>query len=398
MASHVESAIESTDSLAPVTFELPVPAPRLRVALAIIAAWTVPVLLSCAKGIVMSRAFDTPYTIIGLFLDNGSWWYGWLLATPVVIALAAAFRLDDPAVRLRAAAVHLVAAFVLTSAQLVASAAAWAYSDGFGTMRVASPGLVVRNWYATMIVPDMLTYVVIVGLYYAYDYNRRWKAGTMLAAQLATQTATLRQQRAEAELQALRMELNPHFLFNTLNSIVALVRKGDNPRADAMIVRLSSLLRITLARDDAIEVSLRRELELLDLYLDIERIRFADRLTVEFAVDQEASDALVPPMVLQPLVENSLRHGIAQREGPGFVCVSAQRDGTAVVIDVTDSGSGLAHGNGANGVGLNNVRQRLRALFGDGDASIELTNEPLGGTRARLRLPYHTTGQYASHA
>jgi two-component system, LytTR family, sensor kinase len=385
MESHAGAAVESNG----MPLAMPAPMPRMRAALAITAAWTVLVLLSCAKSIALARAFDTPYSVTGLLLDNGSWWYGWLIATPVVIALAAAFRLDDPDARLRASIVHLVAAFLLTSAQLIASAAAWAYTDGFGTATVRDPAFMIRNWYGTMIVPDMLTYVVIVGLYYAYDYNRRWKAGAILAAHLATQSATLRQQRAEAQLQALRMELNPHFLFNTLNAIVALVRKGDNARADTMLVRLSGLLRVALARE-AMEVPLRRELELLDLYLDIERIRFAERLTVEFVVDPSASDALLPIMVLQPLVENSLRHGIALREGPGFVRVAAHRSGSAVVIDVIDSGSGGAATNGANGIGLTNVRQRLRALYGEADASLELTEHPDGGAQARLRLPYHT--------
>jgi LytS/YehU family sensor histidine kinase len=362
---------------------------RVRIGAAIVGAWTVLVLLSCAKGIVLARAFDTPYSLASLVLDNASWWYGWLIATPAVIALAARFRLDDPPHRLRNVTLHTIAAVIITSAQLLASAAAWIYSNGFGTVRIAEPTVVLRGWYATMIVPDMLTYAVIAGLFYAYDYNRRWKAGVMLTAQLAMDSAVLRQQSAEAQLQALRMELNPHFLFNTLNSVVALVRKGDNARADTMLVRLGGLLRATLSRDEANEVPLHRELRLLDLYLDIERVRFADRLTVEFSVDPGAMDALVPPLVLQPLVENSLRHGIAQNEGPGSVHVVATRDGATVVIDVIDSGGGMTTNGNGTGVGLTNVRQRLDALYGRERASIELSQNASGGARARIRVPYH---------
>lgn len=365
------------------------PASRTRIAAVIVGAWTMLVLLSCAKGIVLARVFGTPYTIASLVLDNASWWYGWLIATPAVIVLAARFRLDDASHRVRNAAVHALAAVVITSAQLLASGAAWIYTNGFGTVQIAAPAMMLRGWYTTMIVPDMLTYAVIAGLYYAYDYNRRWKAGVLLTAQLAMDSAALRQQSAEAQLQALRMELNPHFLFNTLNSVVALVRKGDNTRADTMLVRLGGLLRATLSRDEAVEVPLHRELALLDLYLDIERIRFADRLTVEFSVDPGAMDALVPPLVLQPLVENSLKHGIARNEGPGSVRVTAARDGAAVIIDVIDTGAGLSGNGNGTGLGLANVRQRLDALYGRERASVELTAEPAGGARARLRVPYH---------
>jgi hypothetical protein len=365
------------------------PVSRRRIGVAIVGAWTVLVLLSCAKGIVLARVFDTPYTVASLVLDNASWWYGWLIATPAVIALSARFRLDDPAHRLRNVTLHAVAAVVITSAQLLASGAAWIYTNGFGTVRILAPATVLRGWYTTMLVPDMLTYAVIAGLFYAYDYNRRWKAGVMLTAQLAMDGAVLRQQSAEAQLQALRMELNPHFLFNTLNSVVALVRKGDNTRADTMLVRLGGLLRATLSRDEANEVPLHRELRLLDLYLDIERVRFADRLTVEFSVDPGAMDALVPPLVLQPLVENSLKHGIAQHEGPGSVRVTVTRDGASVVIDVIDSGAGVVTTGNGTGVGLTNVRQRLDALYGRERASVELTQNPTGGARARVRVPYH---------
>jgi two-component system, LytTR family, sensor kinase len=201
----------------------------------------------------------------------------------------------------------------------------------------------------------------------------------------------LRQRLSQAQLEALKSQLQPHFLFNALNGVATLMH-WDVAAADEMLTQLADLLRETLRHPGTHEITLAEELALLDRYLGVVRVRFHDRLTVHCDIDPEASDALVPHFLLQPLVENALEHGIAQRPGPGCVEIRARREGDRLRITVVDDGPGLAtdRGNGnGNGVGLANARARLTELYG---AEQELTLEPVslaGGARATVTLPYH---------
>ena len=188
-----------------------------------------------------------------------------------------------------------------------------------------------------------------------------------------------------ARLDALRWQLNPHFLFNALNGISTLVVEGRTRDAATMISRLGSLLRGTLEQQSD-DVTLAAELELIRHYLDIEQARFGDRLTLDVAVDANAWQARVPVMLLQPLVENAVKHAIAPRERGGKIRIGATRVGTQLELFVEDDGPGVAETNGG-GIGLANVRDRLRHLFGDSQ-SLELGTSALGGTRASIRLPY----------
>jgi LytS/YehU family sensor histidine kinase len=196
----------------------------------------------------------------------------------------------------------------------------------------------------------------------------------------------------QARLQALRMQLNPHFLFNTLNTISALIHENPDA-ADRMIVRLSELLRRTLDRGDVQEVPLREELEFLRSYLDIEQMRFPDRLTVTFDIEPKTQELLVPQLILQPLVENALRHGILPREEAGRVEISARVvDGQHLELKVRDDGSGLPAANGSpgrEGIGLQNVRSRLAQLYGAAQ-QLEIGNASTGGVEARIRIPCST--------
>jgi hypothetical protein len=201
--------------------------------------------------------------------------------------------------------------------------------------------------------------------------------------------AHLQSQLTEARLQALSSQLNPHFLFNALNSIAELVHR-DADAADAAIVGLSALLRNSLESAATQEVPLAQELELLGHYLEIERIRLGERLRVQWSVAPEARAALVPPLLLQPLVENAVRHGISRRLAPGTIRVQASRIGTQLCLEVQDEGAGPAAPVGANagfGIGLGATRQRLEALYGS-QASLELLGVDGGGTVARLALPW----------
>ena len=209
------------------------------------------------------------------------------------------------------------------------------------------------------------------------------------AQQRERQAATLQVQLTEARLQALSSQLNPHFLFNALNSIAELVHR-DADAADAAIVGLSALLRNSLESAATQEVPLEHELELLGHYLEIERIRLGGRLRVQWSVAPETRAALVPPLLLQPLVENAVRHGISRRLAPGTIRVQATRVGAQLRLEVQDEGAGPSGSIGAGagfGIGLGATRQRLEALYGS-QASLELLGADGGGTVARLALPW----------
>jgi hypothetical protein len=234
---------------------------------------------------------------------------------------------------------------------------------------------------------------LVVGVAHAWVYAGR-------ARQREQQAAQLQSQLAEARLAALASQLNPHFLFNALNSIAELVHR-DADAADRMIVGLAALLRSSLDKSGSAEVPLSEELALVEHYLQIEAIRLGDRLRVDWAVAPAARDALVPPLLLQPLVENAVRHGVSLRVAPGRVRVQARREGGVLVLEVHDDGSArgalpaaastagaspsASRGSGAS-LGLSTTRARLEARYG-ADASLELCADA-GGTTARLRLPY----------
>jgi two-component system LytT family sensor kinase len=197
--------------------------------------------------------------------------------------------------------------------------------------------------------------------------------------------ADLERSLLKARLHALDLELRPHFLFNTLNAITALVR-SEPAQAERMLVTLAGLLRATLGRTGR-EVTVEEELEQLDLYLDIQRVRFRDRLRVQMDADAEALHAYVPGMILQPLVENALTHGIAPKAAGGTVRVSVTRENDGVVLRVADDGVGLPPAGPRERTGVGNTRERLRSLYGDAHA-FTLAPQPSGGTVAEVRVPY----------
>ncbi|QSQ28549.1 histidine kinase [Pyxidicoccus parkwayensis] len=229
---------------------------------------------------------------------------------------------------------------------------------------------------------DLLMYLSMVGLDAALRYSRQVREEAVRASQLEAQLA-------QAQLQLLRSQLRPHFLFNTLHAISALMH-SDVDAADRMVGQLSELLRASLERDGRQEVPLSEELELLAPYLDIERTRFSDRLQVEVDVAPEVRDALVPPLLLQPLVENAIRHGIAPRRGPGRVWVRAALSGERLAVEVRDDGVGPpSSGVEAlrEGIGLGSTRARLERLYGNAHALTLEANAPRGFA-VSLSLPY----------
>jgi two-component system, LytTR family, sensor kinase len=228
---------------------------------------------------------------------------------------------------------------------------------------------------------NLLIYWVIITVGYAFDYYRKFSEREVRAAELEKRLT-------EARLQALQMQLNPHFLFNTLHAISSLMHQ-DVEAADRMLVRLSDLLRRALESTDTQEVPLREEIDFLSRYAEIEQARFGDRLKVEMNIAPDTLNALVPNLVLQPLLENAIRHGVEPHARAGRIEVSARREGDLLRLQVHDNGGGLVNGSIVEGVGLSNTRARLKQLYG-GRQSFELANADGGGVIVSATLPYHT--------
>jgi two-component system, LytTR family, sensor kinase len=223
----------------------------------------------------------------------------------------------------------------------------------------------------------------LVGVAHAVRFYERGKARERHEAELESRLV-------QARLQTLRMQLNPHFLFNTLNSIASLVH--EQPQAEEMIEALSDLLRLTLSASDRQEVTLREELHFLDRYLLIEQTRFGERMRVERQIDVSALDAIVPILIMQPLVENAVKHGIEAQISAGIIRIAVERTGENLCLTVSDNGRGVA--SSADGklkerVGLSNTRSRLEELYG-AQSSLQFHPGKTGGFTAEIRLPWRT--------
>jgi signal transduction histidine kinase len=249
------------------------------------------------------------------------------------------------------------------------------FGGGRFRRRAASP------FFGLGFVDDLMVYIAVLGAGVARDYFLRYR--TRLE-----ESARLHAQLAQARLDVLRAQLNPHFLFNTLNAVSALVER-DPRGVRRMIARLSDLLRYTLEESTEQEVPLHRELDLLGEYVELMQIRFQGKLNVDMRVDDNVRQALVPNLILQPLVENAMKHGTSKITGPGHIELRAQRIGELLVIAVTDNGPGPASAGSGAGVGLTNTNARLRAMYGDA-YSVALRAATTGGTTAEVVLPYHT--------
>lgn len=236
------------------------------------------------------------------------------------------------------------------------------------------------SWVFITLPFGIAVYLSVVGIEHATRYF-------VEAREREIQVARLSEQLAGARFAALQAQVNPHFLFNTLNTIAVLVRDNERQAAVAIVEQLSEVLRASLSSHRQNEVTLSEELELVRQYVAIERVRFSDRLTPEFEVDDSLLSALVPSFAVQTLVENAIRHGIAKTPDAGRLRVEAGRDGDMLVISVTDDGAGIDTDGITPGHGIENTRERLRALYGD-NASLDVRKRPEGGTIAILRVPY----------
>jgi two-component system LytT family sensor kinase len=300
-------------------------------------------------------------------------WIVWALGVPLVIHWGERFRLDWPP-RVRAAFAHLAGAATATLIFALFPAVA-EHALGYASQSLWEN---VCGNLAYQAPKGVITYGATIGLGYAGAHAAR-----------ARQLLELRNELSRAQLMALRMQLNPHFLFNALHTIGALVRDGNQGGAVEMIEKLGAVLRRVLRTDGDAEAPLRDEIELVRGYLEIEQVRFGDRLRVTWQVDPRSESVPVPQLILQPLVENALRHGLSRRARPGSLTISSLILDGRLELVVTDDGDGLPADLAARsraGVGLANVRARLREMYGD-QAQLSLAPGDAGGATARIVLP-----------
>ncbi|RZK29094.1 MAG: sensor histidine kinase [Hymenobacter sp.] len=296
----------------------------------------------------------------------------WMLLTPLIFWLAAHFDLSNSRHRFLQFLVHAGASFGLTTAQRVLSAA------GLYVVGVPGPALAWSAILATVNVWVPL-YWMLLFVAYALELYDKFRRRSLDAARLEAQLA-------QAQLQALKEQLNPHFLFNTLNAVTALI--GDDPAAaQRMTAKLGEFLRLVLDHSNAQQVPLAQELHFIRLYLEMEQVRFCDRLAVTFQVAPAALPALVPHLLLQPLVENAVRHGLSAG-GTGQLHIEADRRGGQLVLEVRDSGPGFNPAS-TPGLGLTNSHQRLRTLYGERYV-LALLPAAGQGTTVHLELPFLT--------
>jgi len=346
--------------------------------------WTLFGLFFSTQAYVHAQLYERPMTWGHALLSNLPDWYIWAAFSLLIGWLFRHFPLEKDRLAV-SLAVHIPASLLIAWISL-----ALAVSSLF--VFVIAPGDDHFQWWPVMkrnVAMSyhwwVLVYWAILCAYQGFDYHRRFRERERRAIQLEAQLV-------QAQLQALKMQLHPHFLFNTLNSISALLH-SDPELADRMIARLGDFLRLTLDNSGAQEITLRTELEFLQCYLEIERVRFQDRLTVSYDVAPETLDAMVPNLVWQPIVENAIRHAIAPRAGSGRIEIRARRSGARLQLQVKDDGPGLArnqnpNGSSGKGVGLANTRQRLRQLYGS-DHHFELGNGSERGLVVTLEIPFN---------
>lgn len=226
----------------------------------------------------------------------------------------------------------------------------------------------------------VMVYWVLLFMDYSLTYYRKSREQALRSARLETMLT-------KAQLQALKMQIRPHFLFNTLNAISVLIRKNPET-AREMILRLSELLRITLDRELKEEVTLEEEMEFINRYLQIEKIRFEDRLRLQVTIDDAVLHALVPTMLLQPIVENAMRHGAAKQRDATLVEIHAERKNGLLLLRVYDNGPGAPENEIIEGIGFSNIRSRLEQLFGD-HHNFSVRNADQGGFQAEITIPFH---------
>jgi two-component system LytT family sensor kinase len=342
--------------------------------------WTALAVLSITQSAVARAYNGVPIAWGPLIAVRLADWYTCALFIPAFVWLARRFPIERGTWR-RSVAAHLAASVVCVIGKYVVFSPLerWLSPRPTGTL----PGLL-----AASAITELMLFWAVMAVIHGVEFYNRYREREATAFQLQARLS-------EAQLEALRAQLHPHFLFNTLNAIATLMHRDPNA-ADIMLTRLSDLLRATLHQHPAEQVPLREEIALLSRYLDIMKVRYGDRLTVRYDVPNELEDALVPSFVLQPLVENALEHGVARQPGPGYVEIAVTSEGGSLRLTVTDNGPGVVGSRGTRaGVGLSNTRRRLEQLYGAAQRLV-LASLPDRGAQVTIELPLRRSADAAA--
>jgi two-component system, LytTR family, sensor kinase len=377
--------------------------------LGVFAFWTALALLTAANRLADQGDFilsAVPRAVpVGLAFQQ---MYVWALLTPLLFWLAGRFSIEESSTWVKVLILVVIGIVIAFSVDLFNATLVRNFADrspmsgigsashvggGFGRSRGPGGGGMFGVLRGPMILNHFIIYWGVLSAGFARDYFLRFQARERETARLQAETAQLQTQLAEARLSALNAQLNPHFLFNTLHAISSLVER-DPRGVRRMIARLSELLRYTLDGGAEHEVKLGQEIAFLERYLEIMQIRFQGQLEIDVQIRDDAGDALVPNLILQPLVENAVKHGVDKVSGTGKIRILARREADRLVLSVSDNGPGpqkIAKLDEA-GVGLANIRQRLEHLYGSAQ-SLTLTESPGGGTLAQIVMPLRTRAE-----
>ena len=345
------------------------------------AVWTLFGLFFTTQLALQSQLWKTPvpfWQILSWQMVSG---YIWFALSPLILLLTQKFPFEAGRWP-RSLAVHIIAGALIALFQQAIDAfllTRLGYPPGreFASFADAYQYFVFVNFHFSVLI-----YAGVVGIKSAYSYYQKYRERELQASQLEARLA-------QSRLQVLKMQLHPHFLFNTLNAISELIYK-DRESADRMLTDLSDLLRLSFENLEVQEIPLKQELEFLEKYLEIEQMRFHDRLSVNMHISPETLDASVPNMILQPLVENAIKHGIAPRSSGGRIDINTSRNNGHLEIEVSDDGLGVPFGDLENlpeGVGLSNTRRRLKHLYGD-KHHFDLKKLDHGGLGVTLEIPF----------
>ncbi len=318
-----------------------------------------------------------------------AWWTPWIPLVPLIIRNALRFPLEKQN-WLRTLLIHAGFCIAFSLLHLTLYVTCVRLIGGDMWIKLAEkPGVpyfdvlwrILTNPFMVNFRLRLLIYTIVVLVSLTINYYKKLQGHEL-------ELTRLEKQLADAQLQALKMQLHPHFLFNTLNSVSALMYK-DVAAAEEMILKLTNFLHMTLESSGAQEVTLQKELDFLNYYLQIEQIRFQDRLAIEMEIDPATLDARVPNLIMQPIVENAIRHGIATRSEQGHIEIRTGKSNGHLQLQVQDNGPGLGteYEDVREGVGLSNTRMRLQQIYGD-DFRFDLSNAPEGGVIATLELPF----------
>jgi two-component system LytT family sensor kinase len=345
----------------------------------ILAGWSIVGVISVGQQLAMLAQEGVEGPLAEAVLISFAYAFIWALTTIVIFSVSRRFPLDRKP-RLRNIAIHAALSLVIASGE---SALEMAAAIGMGRL---GPDDLLNAWLLGIPIA-IVVYWLAVGVAHGMMFYRRYRQRDEEAAMLSNRLA-------QAELQVLKSQLHPHFLFNALNTISALMHR-DVKAADRMLSRLSELLRGALDHTSDQEVSLQDELAFLSSYLEIEKARLAERLTVQMDVPSNVLDARVPHMILQPLVENAIRHGVSPRAVPGTVTIRARGRRGMLDLEVIDDGPGVQPkrlGNGSGGLGLSNTRSRLEQLYGERFTFVP-KNRDGGGYRVSMSIPFRSITQ-----